>query len=220
MKMKKFAALFVASVFLFGFAACSDKSNDNNPTDEATTDSETAEYFSVEGGSVKDYSSDEIKDPDFKVPYSLSDCEGYIELPSYDDTKKDGDKESFYSSDKLVFEKTYKSDGKLASVCVYEADGATKKTEGIFEYDTETSYSVTNYERGTETERFKFNYGSDGKIFSAFYNAKGSEEGQIIIEGYDFNPDGSVKKYYSTENVASALLDALMSSMSGGNKNN
>lgn len=162
----------------------------------------------------EDFSSAEIKEPDIAVPYKFSECEHYLALPDYDRTEQNGKSENYYKDDILLASKTYNDANKLVSVVIYEDDGASTKTEATFEYKTELSYSLAYYTDGELSERMKFAYDPDEKIATFFYNKAGDP---MVIEGYEFNKDGSVKTYYDTDSVSSALLSSLFSALAGGN---
>lgn len=216
--MKKTVIIILCAVMCLILPSCGDKASEETTTDSVLTQSETAiesESVSIEPISAEKYTA-EIKDPDFKVPYTFAECEVYIDFPEYDDMKKDGETEKYYSSGVPVYEKTYDSAGRLSEVVVYDSDGETHSVEATYEYDEELSFSPAFYKNGEADERYKFTYGDDEKIVSAYFTKPSEDDAMPIIEAYEFNPDGSVSVYIDSDSVSSALLDVVVSALSQG----
>lgn len=216
--MKKAVIIILCATICLVLPSCGDKASEETTTDSVLTQSETAsesESVSIEPLSAEKYTA-EIKDPDFKVPYTFAECEAYIDFPEYDDMKKDGETEKYFSSGVLVYEKTYDSAGRLSEVVVYDSDGETHSVEATYEYVEELSFSLIFYANGEADERYKFTYGDDDKIVSAYYTKPSEGDAMPIIEGYEFNPDGSVSVCLDSDSVSNVLLDAVMSALSQG----
>lgn len=211
--MKKLFTVLLAVMVCLTLASCGkpvDKEPDTHESDTETS-APSADKSQING---EMFTSSEIKEPDIAVPYVFSECERYLTLPDYDRTEKNGNSENYYKDEVLLASKNYSDENKIMTIVIYDVDGESTKIEATFEYETELSYSLNYYENGELSERMKFSYDSDERIVTFFYNKAGDP---MVIEGYEFNKDGSVKSYYDTDSVSSALLSSLMSALTGGN---
>ena len=215
--MKKFFLLLIAMLFCFSLSACSGETPELpesstisvEVTSEAPT--EKTSHFIED---FENYTS-EYQEPTFPIYYQFSDCEKSIELPSYDKTEEQDGKAVYLKSGKTVFEKTYDTNGRIAGIVIYEDDGVTVSQEYAFAYENGMTFSSEYYKNGGATERFQYNYASDGRITSVYRKGLQSETGYGDIDCYEFNPDGSVKNYVNSANLSDMMMDLLSAALSG-----
>ena len=215
--MKNLTAVIIAIAMVMIFSSCSDadiKEEDSSAEyteSSAVTDAE--ENSSSKNILDEEKYTSEIVTPDFKIPYTLSDCKSYSEF-DYDSSDKEGNTVKYYKSKTITAEETYGAENRLVSSEIYEKDGKTVKTEIKYEYEAETSCSVDYYKNGEETERFKFTYDENEKIVSAYHmELTKSDDSLPLIESYEFDPNGNITRYIDSDGVSQALMDAVFSAL-------
>lgn len=215
--MKKTILFLFAMVFCLSLSACSGETPESPESSTIAYDVTLEEPTENTSHFIEDFENytSEYQEPTFPIYYQFSDCESSIALPSSDKTETQDGKEIAQKNGKTVYEKTYDANGRIADLVIYEEDGETVSQKYAFAYVNGMTFSSEYYENGEMTERFQYNYGSDGKITSVYRKGMQSETGYGDIECYEFNPDGSVKNYINSANLSDMMMDLLSAALSG-----
>lgn len=215
--MKKAFPFLILLFCCLSLVSCSEKTPEppeiTTAHDEVTSEAPT-EKTSHFIEDFENYTS-EYQEPTFPIYYQFSDCENSIALPSSDKTETQDGKEIAQKNGKTVYEKTCDANGRILSLVIYEEDGETVSQKYAFAYVNGMTFSSEYYENGEMTERFQYNYSSDGKITSVYHKGMQSETGYGDIDCYEFNPDGSVKNYVNSANLSDMMMDLLSAALSG-----